>query len=98
MKLLPYACAVSGCPASPIAAQVALSVLPLAGAVLVVRSLQRAFTVPLGFEPRHAALLQFDLDLQGYNHQRGRDFQHRVPQRVQTLPASSPLPLSTASC
>lgn len=69
-----------------IAAQVALSVLLLAGSVLVVRSLQRALSVPLGFEPRQAALVEFDLGLQGYDETHGRDFQRRLIDRVKTLP------------
>ena len=69
-----------------ISAQVALSVLLLVGSVLVVRSLQRALSVPLGFEPRHAALVEFDLALQGYDETRGRDFQRRVLERVRAMP------------
>jgi predicted permease len=69
-----------------VSAQVALSVLLLVGSVLVVRSLQRALTVPLGFEPRHVALVSFDLGLQGYDEARGREFQRRVLERVRAMP------------
>ena len=69
-----------------ISAQVALSVLLLIGSVLVMRSLQHALSVPLGFEPRHAALVEFDLGLQGYDEARGREFQRRVLERVRALP------------
>jgi hypothetical protein len=34
-----------------------MSVVLLVSAVLVVRSLQNALTVPLGFDPRHVALV-----------------------------------------
>ncbi len=69
-----------------IAAQVALSVLLLVGSVLVVRSLQHALTVPLGFDPQHVALVEFDLGLQGYNDSRGADFQKRLLERARSLP------------
>jgi predicted permease len=48
-----------------VAMQVAMSVLLLVGSVLVVRSLQHALNVPLGFEPRQAAGVSMDLGLQG---------------------------------
>jgi predicted permease len=69
-----------------ITAQVGLSVLLLVGSALVVKSLQRALTVSMGFEPRHAALVEFDLGLQGYNETRGRDFQKRLLDRVRAMP------------
>jgi predicted permease len=69
-----------------ISAQVALSVLLLVGSVLVVRSLQHALTVPLGFEPRHASMVSFDVGLQGYNEARGRDFQKRVLDHARQMP------------
>ena len=48
-----------------VAVQVALSVVLLSGSVLVLRGLQNALTVRLGFEPRGAAVVAFDLSLQG---------------------------------
>ena len=47
--------------------QVALSVVLLIGSILVVRSLQHALSLNLGFEPRHAAVLSYDFGLQGYD-------------------------------
>jgi predicted permease len=69
-----------------ISAQVALSILLLVGSVLVMRSLQHALTVPMGFDPSHAALVEFDLGMQGYNQQRGRDFEKRILERARSLP------------
>ncbi len=69
-----------------VAAQVALSVVLLAGSVLVVRSLQNALTIRLGFEPRGAAMVAFDLSLQGYDEPRAREFQKRLLQTVRGLP------------
>ncbi len=58
----------------------------MVGSVLVVRSLQHALSLNLGFEPRHAATVSFDLGLQGYDETRGREFQRRVLERVRALP------------
>jgi predicted permease len=69
-----------------VTSQIALSVVLLIGSVLVVRSLQHALSLHLGFEPRHAAALSFDLGLQGYNEERGRDFQHRLLDKVHSMP------------
>jgi len=69
-----------------VTAQVALSVVLLIGSVLVVRSLQHALSLRLGFEPNHAAVVSFDVGLQGYNEERGREFQHRLLDKVRSLP------------
>ncbi len=69
-----------------VAAQVTLSVVLLVGSVLVVRSLKNALNVKIGFEPRHAASVSFDLALQGYSDAGGSEFQHRVLERVRALP------------
>ncbi len=55
--------------------QVALSVVLLIGSILVVRSLQHALSLNLGFQPEHAAVLSLDLAGQGYE----RAAQPRVP-------------------
>jgi putative ABC transport system permease protein len=69
-----------------VTAQVALSVVLLIGSILVVRSLQHALSLNLGFEPRHAAVLSYDFAAQGYDEQRGRDFQRRLLEKVRSLP------------
>jgi predicted permease len=69
-----------------VAAQVALSVVLLFGSVLVVRSLQHVLSLNLGFEPRHAAALSFDLGLQGYDETHARDFQRRVLEHLRRMP------------
>lgn len=66
--------------------QVALSVALLIGSLLVVRSLQHALSLNLGFEPRHAAVLSYDFAAQGYDEQRGREFQRRLLERVRSAP------------
>ncbi len=69
-----------------VTSQIALSVVLLIGSVLVVRSLQHALSLHLGFEPRHAAALSFDLGLQGYSEERGREFQRRLLDKVRSMP------------
>jgi predicted permease len=80
--------------------QIALSVVLLVGSVLVIRSLQKALTVNVGFNPRNAASVSFDVGMQGYSEARGLDFQKRLLEKVQTLPGiesasfSNTIPLS----
>jgi predicted permease len=69
-----------------VAMQVAFSVVLLAGSVLVVRSLQNALSIHLGFETHGAAVVSFDLSLQGYDEPRARDLQHRLIDSVRNTP------------
>ncbi len=69
-----------------VAAQVALSVVLLVGSVLVVRSLQHALSLNLGFDPQHAAVLSYDFAAQGYDEERGRQFQRRLLDKVRSMP------------
>jgi predicted permease len=68
-----------------VGAQVTLSVILLVGTVLVVRSLQNALSIDVGFNPRHAVAVSFDIGMLGYNEQRGRAFEQRLNQRLQDL-------------
>lgn len=80
--------------------QVALSVVLLIGSILVVRSLQHAFSLNLGFQPEHGAVLSLDLAGQGYDEEHGREFQRRLLDKVRGMPGiqvaamSSGLPLA----
>jgi predicted permease len=69
-----------------VAAQVSMSVLLLFCSVLVVKSFERALDAPIGFEPRGLATVSFDLNMQGYDEPRGRDFQKRLLEKVRQLP------------
>jgi len=69
-----------------VTAQIALSVVLLIGSVLVVRSLQHALSLHLGFEPQHAAVVSFDTGLQGYNEERTHEFQRRLLDKVRSMP------------
>lgn len=85
-----------------VAMQVALSVVLLVGCLLVVRSLERALTINVGFNPRGAVTAALDLQLEGYDEQRGREFQRRLIDALSALPQvesaalTSRLPLSLA--
>jgi predicted permease len=69
-----------------VATQVALSVVLLIGSILVVRSLQHALSLNLGFEPQHAAVLSYDFAAQGYDEARGRQFQRRLLDKIRSTP------------
>ena len=83
-----------------VASQIALSVVLLVSTVLVVRSLQRALTINIGFNPQGAVAVGFDLGLAGYDEAHGREFQRRLTERVSALPGitsaafANSLPLS----
>jgi predicted permease len=69
-----------------VATQVALSVVLLIGSILVVRSLQHALSLNLGFDPQRAAVLSYDFAAQGYDEERGRQFQRRLLDKVRAMP------------
>jgi predicted permease len=76
--------------------QVALSVVLLIGSILVMRSLQHALSLNLGFEPEHAAILSLDLTGQGYDEQRGREFQRLLLDKVRVMPGIQAAGMSAA--
>jgi predicted permease len=61
-------------------------VLLLFCSVLVVKSLQRSLDAPIGFDPHGVATVAFDLNMQGYDEPRGRDFEKRMLEQVRQLP------------
>ncbi len=69
-----------------IAGQIALSVVLVISSALVVRSLQHALTLNLGFNPNNAASVSFDLGLQGYSDIRSRRFDADLLRKAATLP------------
>ena len=83
-----------------VGAQVALSLVLLVGTVLVVRSLQRALTIDIGFNPRHAVAVVFDVGLNGYSKEQGQAFESRLMAQLATVPGldsfalASTIPLS----
>jgi predicted permease len=67
-------------------AQVALSLVLLIGAGLFIRSLRYAQQIDLGFEPDKVLETSFDLNLQGYDEVRGREFYRQIIERLERLP------------
>ena len=67
-------------------AQVAVSLVLLVAAGLFVRSVQRAQSIDLGFDPRHVMNLSMDVSQQGFDEARGRAFYKEVEARVGRLP------------
>jgi predicted permease len=66
--------------------QIALSVILVTCSVLVVRSLQHALALNLGFEPDKAVSVSFDLRLQGYDRKHSRTFDSELISRVSGFP------------
>ena len=83
-----------------VVAQIAISLVVLIAAGLVVRTLQQLQTMSPGFDSTDALTMSFDLGLQGYDNNRGREFYRQLAERVQALPGvksaavSSYIPLS----
>ncbi len=69
-----------------IAAQVGLSLVLLTGAGLMVRALSQVRNLELGYDPEGAVEVGFDLRMQGYTTERGREFQRQTLERVRSLP------------
>ena len=66
--------------------QVALSLALLVGGGLMLRALRKAQNINLGYDPRRAIEMSFDLRLQGYDSGKGREFQKSLLERVRALP------------
>ena len=83
-----------------VGAQVALSLVLLVGTVLVVRSLRRAVTIDIGFNPHHAVAVVFDLSLNGYSEDQGKAFERNLRVKLAAIPGldsfsmSNTIPLS----
>jgi len=69
-----------------VAGQIALSVVLVICSVLVVRSLQHALSLNLGFNPDHAVSVSFDLGTQGYTQERALAFERRLLESTSDLP------------
>ncbi|AMY06982.1 Macrolide export ATP-binding/permease protein MacB [Luteitalea pratensis] len=67
-------------------AQLSLSMLLLTVAGLLTRSLQHAERMDLGFEPDGVLMAALDLDVNGYEAQRGRQFYADLLDRVRAMP------------
>jgi putative ABC transport system permease protein len=67
-------------------AQVAGSLVLVVGSVLLLRSLQQASTVDLGFEPENLAVLSLDLSHRQYEAEAGRQLYSDLCDRLRALP------------
>ena len=66
--------------------QIALSVVLVICSALVVRSLQRALSLRLGYNPDRAVSLSFDLRLKGYSPDQSRRFSAALLQKASEIP------------
>jgi predicted permease len=72
-----------------VAVQISLSLVLLAAAGLLVRSLAKAADVPIGFDrgaARDVVTLSFDPITQGYSSERAQDLRERMLERARALP------------
>ena len=69
-----------------ISAQVALSLLLLAGASILTRSLQRAESIPLGMDRDHLIVADLDISTPGYSGERLAAVVHTLSDRVASVP------------
>ena len=66
--------------------QVALSLVALVGASLFLRSLEATRKIDPGFETKRLLSVGFDLDLQGYDQEKGEAFFRQLVERMEALP------------
>ena len=74
--------------------QVALSAILLVGAALTVRSLSNVRNLDPGFNPLSQLVGTIDLDLQGYDEAKSREFQENLRARLGALPGVAAVGLS----
>ncbi len=86
-----------------VVAQVTLSLMLLVSAGLFVRSARNLQHINPGFDTKNLLIASVDLDVQGYNAERGQRFYKQVVERIEQLPGvqsatvAAPLPLDTSS-
>jgi predicted permease len=66
--------------------QVAFSLVALTGAGLFARSLLNASRIDTGFDTPHLGIVAFNVNDQGYNEARGRDYMQRALERASAVP------------
>ncbi|HXV65397.1 MAG TPA: ABC transporter permease [Vicinamibacteria bacterium] len=69
-----------------VGAQVVVSVVLVAGALMTVGTLKSALEQRYGFTPENAVALRFDVSMHGYDEERGRVIQSEVLRAVSSLP------------
>jgi predicted permease len=78
-----------------VVAQVALSLVLLVAAGLIVRSLHQVQAIGPGFEVDRTVTASVDLNLQGYNEDRGLQFYKQLIDRIEALPGVQSASLTT---
>jgi predicted permease len=81
-------------PGALVVAQIALSLLLVAGAGLMIRSVWNLERVPLGFDASNLLLFRIDPSLSGYDGQRSMDIYSRVLERLRATPGVTAASLS----
>jgi predicted permease len=81
-------------PGALVVAQIALSLLLVAGAGLMIRSVWNLEGVPLGFDASNLLLFRIDPSLSGYDGQRSLDIYTRVLDRLRATPGVAAASLS----
>src|SRR4029453_16708916 len=69
-----------------VVSQVTVSLILLIAASLFVRSVQRAQSADLGFDPMHVLSMSMEVSQLGLDEARGRAFYHEIESRVRMLP------------
>jgi macrolide transport system ATP-binding/permease protein len=69
-----------------VVSQVAVSLVLLACAGFFIRSFQNSANTDMGFRADHTLMMSMDLELGGYNEERGQQFYKRVSEVVKALP------------
>jgi predicted permease len=77
-----------------VVAQIACSIFLLIGAGLFGRSLQRAGSIDVGFDPSNIVVMTLNPTLQGYDEARGRTLYENVIERVSALPGAESVSLA----
>ena len=80
----------------PVLSQIALSTIVLVVAMLLVRGLQAALRVPIGYSPGGIVTASFDLRFHGYNAARGSAFHRQLLDRLRALPGFEAVALTNS--
>ena len=75
-------------------AQVTLALVALIGAGLFVRSLRDAGRIDPGFDAAHLGIVAYNVNDQGYNEARGRDYHQRALERAASVPGVAGVTIS----
>jgi len=76
--------------------QVAVCMILLAGSVMMIQTLKETLAMRFGFNPDHVVIARMDMALQGYDQQRGRQFQRELIQKIREIPGTEAAGLSNS--